>query len=234
MAGSKGRFILGAAAAALVGASQGCVSLNAYEEAREREKALIHAYQGANTLVGNYKQKLDEAHARIREMNGQVEQAAGRVQAANAAIDQERPKLQSDYQRMLEELRAEGSGAFVINQSTGGIVLSNDIFFSPGKAELKPESLASLDALIAKLEEPRFQGARFEVAGHTDEDPITHSGWKDNYQLSAERARAVLLHFVKRGVDPKRAYLSGYGPTRPRSQEKSENRRVEIVLHEGA
>ncbi len=71
-----------------------------------------------------------------------------------------------------------------------------------------------------------------ELNVRSDADPIRRSGWKDNYQLSAERARAVLLYFMEKGIAQERIFLSGYGLTRPRSSEKSDNRRVEIVLHE--
>lgn len=213
-------------------ATQGCVSLHTYDELKKREEALIAAYKAADTVVGNLKQQIAERDQRYRELAKQVESARGRIQAANAAIEAERSQLQKQYETMLQELRAEGGGTFVINESTGGVVLENDIFFAPGKANLKQEALGALTALIAKLNEPKFAAARIEVAGHSDSDPITHSKWSDNYQLSAERARAVLQHFVGQGVSPDRIYLSGYGPTRPRADEKSENRRVEIVLHE--
>ena len=58
-------------------------------------------------------------------------------------------------------------------------MLESDIFFAPGKAELKSEAQGALDALIAKLNEAKFQTTNIEVAGHSDADPITHSTWAD-------------------------------------------------------
>jgi len=212
--------------------SEGCVSLFTYENEKKEKEALLRAYKAADTVVGNYKKEIATRDARIRELQKLVSTARTRVQAANSAIDQERSALKEQYERMVKELKAEGGGAFTINQATGGIVLENDIFFSSGRAVLKPDAAQALDGLIGKLNDPKFSGARIEVAGHTDSDPITRSKWSDNYQLSAERARAVLNYFIERGVTADRIYLSGHGPTQPRSQDKSENRRVEIVLHD--
>jgi chemotaxis protein MotB len=215
------------------------VGLHTYDDQQRRIQALEAAYEGADTTVGRYKQALDARDQRIRDLEGRIQKLGGVVQAANAnvkaageAIERERSRLQEQYRSVLEELRTAGGGDFVINEQTGGLVLENDIFFAPGRADLKQEALALLDGLIEKLGGPELGQAEIEVAGHTDADPILRSGWKDNYQLSAERARAVLVYFTEKGIGTERIFLSGYGLTRPRSSEKSDNRRVEIVLHE--
>ena len=230
----RGLFGTGALAliVALGAASQGCVSLHTYDDQKRRIQALEAAYQGADTMVGNYRDALDGRDARIAELEAEMGEARSRVEQATEAVAAHRSKLQSQYEDMLGELRAEGGGTFVVNESTGGVVLENDIFFAPGQAELKQDALGPLDELIAELRKDEFADAIVEIAGHTDSDPISRSGWDDNYQLAAERARAVLLHFRGEGISAERIYLSGYGPYQPRSSDKSENRRVEIVLHD--
>ncbi|MHC4829449.1 MAG: OmpA/MotB family protein [Planctomycetota bacterium] len=234
--------------------AQGCVGLHTFKEEQQKREALERAYKDADVIVGNYKQeitrrdsKIEELLAQLGSVNGQVDnansqllaanqrvqQANQRIQAANQAITSERTKLQGQYEQMLKELRAEGGGAFVINEATGGVVLENDIFFSPGKADLRTDTNEALDGLISKLRVEKFRSAEIEIAGHTDTDPITRSGWADNYQLSSERARAVLNYFVENGVTEERVFFSGYGATRPRGSDKSANRRVEVILHEG-
>jgi chemotaxis protein MotB len=221
---------LSAALALLVGA-QGCVGLHTYDDQNRKIEALQTIAAGADTAIGNYKRQLSEKDAKIRGLEAHLGNTRQSLAAQQSVLAQERDSLEQQYQRMVDELRADGGMQFVINQQTGGIVLENDIFFSSGKAELRPEARTSLDGLIAKLGTSEFSDTDIEIAGHTDSDPITRSGWDDNYQLSAERARAVLLYFVERGIGAERVFLSGYGYTRPRSNEKSENRRVEVVLH---
>ncbi|GIW71594.1 MAG: hypothetical protein KatS3mg102_1136 [Planctomycetota bacterium] len=209
----------------------GCVSLHTYDEQNRKIEALTAAVAGADKAIGRLKQQLQSRDGALRAKEQELAALRTRLQSQSSALAAERESLQAQYQQMLQELRAEGGTSFTINQQTGGIVLENDIFFASGKAELRPEAKRSLDGLIGKLNEPDFAGCEIEIAGHTDSDPIARSGWKDNYQLAAERARAVLLYFIERGIAPERIYLSGYGPTRPRSNDKSENRRVEVVLH---
>jgi len=54
------------------------------------------------------------------------------------------------------------------------------------------------------------------IEGHTDNDPIKHSGWRTNWELSSARALAVLHNFVDEGkVDPRRVSALAYGEFHP-------------------
>ncbi|RME41480.1 MAG: flagellar motor protein MotB, partial [Planctomycetota bacterium] len=69
--------------------------------------------------------------------------------------------------------------------------------------------------------------------GHTDDTPIRKSGWKDNYELSAQRALAVVRYLGSKGIDFKRLIACACGEHRPRvpnrsAAERARNRRVEI------
>ena len=73
------------------------------------------------------------------------------------------------------------------------------------------------------------------IEGHTDNQPIAKSGWKDNWELSLARARSVLTTLVAHGVAPNRIAATGYGEYRPISSNdtakgRAKNRRVEIVV----
>ena len=77
------------------------------------------------------------------------------------------------------------------------------------------------------------------VYGHTDNEPIKKSGWKDNYELSAQRALAVVRHLQSRGVSAARLVAAGCGEHRPTApntsqQSRAKNRRVEIYVLEAA
>ena len=71
------------------------------------------------------------------------------------------------------------------------------------------------------------------VYGHTDDVPIKKSGWKDNFELSAQRALSVVRYIQGRGVNPTRLVAAGCGEHRPvvantSSASRTKNRRVEI------
>ena len=79
----------------------------------------------------------------------------------------------------------------------------------------------------------KFAGRRFYVEGHTDSDPIqkTKDKYRDNRQLSSERADAVVRALARQGVPDDAMVVVGYGQYEPRDPKtKARNRRVEIVV----
>jgi outer membrane protein OmpA-like peptidoglycan-associated protein len=104
-----------------------------------------------------------------------------------------------------------------------------NIYFDTGKAEVKAESKAALDAVAALLaERPTL---KLRVVGHTD----STGGFETNMKLSAERAQAVVKALTStHGIDAARLAAHGAGPLAPvasnRTDEgKAKNRRVDLV-----
>jgi chemotaxis protein MotB len=114
------------------------------------------------------------------------------------------------------------------------ITVVSEVLFDSGKAKLKPESLATLDKVATILNE-NVPENNIDIEGHTDNEPIKHSKWKSNWELSAHRALSVLEYLEEKGVSSSRLSASGYGEYQPvASNETKEgrqmNRRVEIVI----
>jgi OmpA-OmpF porin, OOP family len=108
------------------------------------------------------------------------------------------------------------------------IVISEQVQFETGTAELRPESSAILDE-VRRVLERHADIERVEIQGHTD---ATGSA-ETNRKLSEERARAVLDWLVARGVSASRLVARGYGPDRPLADNaleagRAQNRRVEF------
>jgi chemotaxis protein MotB len=113
--------------------------------------------------------------------------------------------------------------------------LSNELLFPSGSAKLGPEGVRTLNQVAAVLRD--VHSRRIEVAGHTDDAPIIKGepGREDNWQLSAERARAVTLHLISAGLPGERLYVSGYADTDPvepntTAESRARNRRVELFI----
>ncbi|RYZ61371.1 MAG: OmpA family protein [Proteobacteria bacterium] len=106
-----------------------------------------------------------------------------------------------------------------------------DVLFDSGVATLKPSASATLDKIASSIKS-QYGGKPVRVEGHTDSDPLvkTKSQWQDNRNLSLARALAVTRYLQGKGVDPKLIETSGFGEYHPRGNEKSKNRRVEIVV----
>jgi len=114
------------------------------------------------------------------------------------------------------------------------IILSDDVLFDSGKAEVKDAADPVLDK-VTQIIKKKVPDKNIGVSGHTDNVPITHSQWKSNWELSTSRATNVLHSLVERGVLPGKLSATGYGKHRPRASNKTEedrskNRRVEIVI----
>jgi OOP family OmpA-OmpF porin len=56
------------------------------------------------------------------------------------------------------------------------------------------------------------------------------SRWKSNQELSEARADAVKKYLVSKGLDANMVTVTGLGSTKPKSNDKAANRRVEIVV----
>lgn len=108
--------------------------------------------------------------------------------------------------------------------------VAGDVLFDPGSIVLRPTARKTLDK-VASVIESRYSGNTIRVAGHTDSDPInkTAGKFKDNEELSAQRALAVERYLVGRGVPAERIYAAAYGAADPKGS-KAASRRVEIVI----
>jgi chemotaxis protein MotB len=112
-------------------------------------------------------------------------------------------------------------------------LLTDDIFFDSGSAQLKPAAVGLLTKVGTIVAGERKHPVRVE--GHTDSQPIRTAQYPSNWQLSGARAAAVVQNFAADGVLAQRMSLSGYAAERPAAtnstaQGRARNRRVDVVL----
>jgi chemotaxis protein MotB len=118
-----------------------------------------------------------------------------------------------------------------------GLVLTfiSEVLFDSGKAIIKPEAYDVLGRVSTVLNKT-VANRNVAVEGHTDNEPIKHSGWKSNWELSTARATSVLHHLIdKEEVSPERLSATGYGEYSPvatndTKEGRQKNRRVEIII----
>lgn len=174
---------------------------------------------------------------RLENLQSEREQLAGRISQDQQTI--------KDLQVQIEKMHkspAEATGfgkgydvAFDAAAGTITVTLPNTILFESGKAELKSVTSAELDHILSVLKQ-KYSGKAIEVVGHTDSDPIVKSSWKDNWELSAQRALSVARYLVAHGISEAKIKATGCGSARPIASNataagKAKNRRVEIVVH---
>ena len=112
---------------------------------------------------------------------------------------------------------------------TGFVIELKNVFFETAKFDLKPESKIELDKLVSFL--TINKGLKGELSGHTD----NVGDKKMNLTLSHNRAKAVYDYLVLNKIDPKRLTYKGYGDTKPKVKNDSDenralNRRTEFKV----
>ena len=113
------------------------------------------------------------------------------------------------------------------------ITITDQVLFRSGRAKLRVENqrlLKELGSVIKATPVP------IRIEGHTDDIPISTERYPSNWELSADRALAVLHFFQSEvGISPERISAVGYGEFKPVADNATEkgralNRRVEIRL----
>ncbi|TET38965.1 MAG: OmpA family protein [Planctomycetota bacterium] len=200
----------------LVGCSNLMVRRTDYDAAIEEQNRL----REANSLLSG---KLKDVEASLKAAEDRATAAEYEARTAQVGIFHEKKaagKLPEDI---------------ALNRDTGGIVLDQSILFDTGQSTLKPTAKAALKRLVDEiLNSSEYDDYYVRIDGHTDATPVRSTAGAniDNWWLSAKRAHAVMRALRDLGVDKKRLFIVGHGPTVPVDiREKSaKNRRVEIMV----
>lgn len=128
----------------------------------------------------------------------------------------------------------KGKGVSVRNRGNDTVIdLPSDVFFASGSATLTPAGQKALGQ-VSEIIRKSYQGSMVRVEGHADSDPIRRSKSKYhcNWELSFERAHAVVHYLIDRGgFDAKNISADCFGDNQPLDpKNKARNRRVEIVI----
>jgi chemotaxis protein MotB len=191
----------------------------------------------------DYKRKYDYLNVEHQNLKGRYDNLQTEKQQMADRISQDQQTI-DELRRQIEELNktpaqatgfSDGEVLFDAAAGTITVRLPDTILFDSGKATLKSATVKELDRIIAVLKD-KYTGKDVDVVGHTDMDPIKKSPWKDNWELSAQRALSVARYMTDHGVSEKLVEASGCGAFRPVAANstaagKAKNRRVEIVVY---
>src|SRR3989338_4454842 len=175
---------------------------------------------------------------RIRSLNYEIEALSARLEELQSEKDNELSELEKTKRLLEKRLQKEiGDKEVRLEMAEKGlaIIFLAEVLFDSGKADIKQEALGVLDKVADVLKE-NIGDRNIGIEGHTDNEPIKHSGWKSNWELSTARATSVLHYIVdNKGIEPEKVSATGYGEYRPvspndTSEGRRQNRRVEIVI----
>ena len=155
------------------------------------------------------------------------------------SLENEIQKRQAEEQRRmaLEEALADPLATGRVTLHDGRIGISGSVLFGLNSDQLQSEGRALLKTLVKPLQV--YLGERQEmlmVSGFTDDLPIQkgNSHFRDNWELSAERALTVTRALVAEGMPPSMVFAAAFGAQQPvvpnvDNASRSQNRRVEMA-----
>ncbi|HEY8942835.1 MAG TPA: OmpA family protein [Polyangiaceae bacterium] len=210
---------------------------------RQAHKKCQADNSAANQEIDNLKKQLtergislDSLNASLAEQRKALEEYARRTEQ----LDQIRKRFEV-LSSKLKKLTQLGLKVEVRNNRML-IQLPGDVLFDSGRDKLKEEGEKILLQVAEVVRtDADLSKRRFQVAGHTDAKPLMGGQFKDNWGLSAMRARSVLLLLTTPldkgggGLAPENWSAAGYADTDPVSTNETDdgrqkNRRVELVV----
>jgi len=186
--------------------------------------------------------KLEEMGVKLTDLSGSLTATKADLEAKKKLIDEMKKKEEQAQKRlatlkdMLKKFKAliEG-GKLKVKIKKGKMMLElpSAILFESGKADLSEEGEATLTEVASVLS--TISDREFQVAGHTDDVPISSGKFPSNWELSTTRAVEVVKFLQKMGVKPTNLSAAGYSEYQPTAKNDSEkgkaqNRRIEITL----
>jgi chemotaxis protein MotB len=189
-------------------------------EGQPRSILAVKADPGSSKVTGN------------PTVEPKVQSIAPKINALSTAASQALQKVADQVEHAMDDLVKDN--LVVVRRSDFWIEveIKTDLLFPSGSAHLGTNAVGVIERLADSLA-PFPNNIRVE--GYTDNVPIKNLQFYSNWELSAARAGSVVRVLAKRGVDPVRLAVVGYGEQRPvqandTAQGRNANRRVVIVI----
>jgi chemotaxis protein MotB len=219
-------------------------------ELKDKLKREQRARMKAEADYADTVEEMEALRAKLSARATSIDSMEASLEAQNRALTefQHRTSQLLEIQHRFDALRARLQkltqiGLTVVVRGNRVVIqLPGDVLFDSGSDKLKPSGEGILlqigDVIRADSE---LLVREFQVAGHTDGFALQGGMFRDNWGLSAMRARSVLVLLTRSiaeggaGLDQSKWSAAGYGSTDPvatnqTSEGRSQNRRVELVV----
>jgi len=220
-------------------------------------RAQLDKYEQLKTQSASRESELDKELAAARQRVADLEKeltAKGVEVSKMGETLEDREKALADYQARAKQLEAIKARFELLRKKLEGLVqlgldvnirrnrmvisLPGDVLFDTGKDTLKKDGEDILKKIAAVIKGDRSLVERdYQVAGHTDAQPLQGGQFQDNWGLSLMRARSVLLFLIGKGGNLPRKHWSaaGFADTDPVAANttrdgQQKNRRCDLIL----
>jgi chemotaxis protein MotB len=182
-------------------------------------------------------QALDAAQAADKRDNVQIVDLGKQLNEALARKVEELQQYRSEFFGTLRSILANEPNIKIVGDR---FVFESDVLFPLDQATMTPAGQAEIGDVAKVIKKiagkiPPSVNWVLSVDGYADAQPVTGGPFRDNYDLSAARALAVLHLLVADGVPADRVAATAFGSANPIAtgttvQDYAQNRRIEFRL----
>jgi chemotaxis protein MotB len=192
------------------------------------------------TQFEDYQQKsgnqLNKLNTDLGDKENMLKQREQRLRTVEAMLHRQDSILSALNNSVKNALLGFSPEELTIEMKNGKVYvsMSDKLLFKSGEANVEKKGQEALKKVAEVLN--KNNDVAIAIEGHTDNVPVKTSRYKDNWDLSADRATNVVRLLTNEyGMDPKRITASGRGEFSPVADNstpegKAKNRRTEIVL----
>ena len=234
---------LGAAQSAVAASAEELEAEKALSDDQKSEIATLNAQLAAlRRQLASLQEALEAAEAKDRDQQTQIENLSQRLNAALARKVQELAEVRSRFFEALRNALGDRDDIKVVGDR---FVFESDILFGSCSATLSAagqSELTKLAGVVLDISDdiPSEVNWILRVDGHADAEPLgpgCQQRFRDNLQLSAERAMSVVRYLARAGVPERRLVAAGFGDDQPMvngfsATALAQNRRIEFKLTE--
>jgi len=198
--------------------------------------------------------KLADAQKKVDDLTKQLQDLGVNVNSMKADLDDRQKALDAykERARQLELIKARFETlkakldaltklGLTVNVRHNRMVISlpGDVLFDSGRETLKKDGKDILLKVATIIHaDPQLTARDYAVGGHTDNQPLAHGPFKDNWGLSLMRAREVLVFLIdpaQGGLPNQHWSAAGFADTDPVADNSNDdgrqkNRRCELIV----
>ncbi len=207
------------------------------EELKKLRQELADEKQRRLDELDKVNKTYSEIIAKLRDNIANLENELSNLKKLTQSQKEELERMSEQANELEKQLAEEIKlGQIRLKKFHNKLIINIDdrISFDSGSSDLKKEILPALDKITDIL--VKYPENTIMVEGHTDNIPIKTKKFRDNWQLSTERALSVLDYILRsKNLNKSRFGAAGYAEFNPivpndTPENRSLNRRVDIVL----
>ncbi|HEY8278100.1 MAG TPA: OmpA family protein [Bdellovibrionota bacterium] len=219
--------------------ASGCVSSGRYKEDTDTLKQQLamekDEHESCKKQAVDVEQKLATTVKDRGALKASLDDMKKAMDEMKARQAEERKRLQEFADLTKRFKRLTDSGALSVKIVDGKMVVSlgSDLLFGAGSARLSKEGMQAVKEVSTQL--AAIPEKRYQVEGHTDNQPISTATFPSNWELASARALTVVKAMIDQGMSPDRVSAASFADTKPVKandsvESRAANRRVAIVI----